>query len=117
MDREACAGFDGTAYTESRDIGESVCETGALDSAPFGEAVNVWVNPRGGTSMIETSIACTLGANGSLYTCSNRSVTYTVNAGDQVIVIVTPPSGETVSPVTLQQLTRIADGFLLCFEV
>lgn len=71
-----------------------------LNSAPFGGTVNVWVNPRAGTSAVETSIACTLGSSGSLYTCNNTSASYSVSAGDQVIVIVTPPGGETVSPVT-----------------
>src|SRR5579863_8975102 len=49
-------------------------------------------------SAIETSIACTLAANGSLYRCNNTSAGYSVSAGDQVIVIVTPPSGETGEP-------------------
>lgn len=71
-----------------------------LNSAPFGGTVNVWVNPKTGTSPIETSISCTLAANGSLYTCSNTFSTYSVTTGDQVIVIVTPPGGNTVSPMT-----------------
>ena len=75
-----------------------------LNSAPFGGTVNVWVNPRAGTSAVETSIACTLGSSGSLYTCNNTSASYSVSAGNKVIVIVTPPGGETVQFLLLQQL-------------
>lgn len=71
-----------------------------LNSAPFGGTVSVWVNPKTGTSPVQTSISCTLAANGTLYTCSNTASSYSVQTGDQVIVIVTPPGGQTVSPVT-----------------
>ena len=39
-------------------------------------------------------------ASGTLYRCSNTASSYSVTTGDQVIVIVTPPGGQTVSPVT-----------------
>ncbi|MGA7293026.1 MAG: hypothetical protein WBW85_10870 [Terriglobales bacterium] len=64
----------------------------------FGGTVNVWVNPKTGTSPIETSISCSLPTSGyQLVTCSNTTSTYSVQSGDQIIVIVTPSTG--VSPI------------------
>lgn len=81
-------------------LGQVITKTGTLknlyvkqqqlNSSGMGGTVNVWVNPKTGSSPIQTAIACTVVPNGSLYTCSNTFATYSVVTGDQVIVIVTP---------------------------
>jgi aspartate 1-decarboxylase len=89
----------GQVLTKSGTLRNLYVKQEQLNSAPFGGTINVWVNPKTGTSPIQTSIACTLAPNGNLYTCNNTAATYSVQTGDQVIVIVTPPGGNTVSPM------------------
>ncbi len=71
-----------------------------LNSAPFGGTVNVWVNQKNGGTPVQTSISCSLAPSGSLYLCNDTAHTFSVTTGDKVIVIVTPPPGLSVSPVT-----------------
>jgi hypothetical protein len=70
-----------------------------LNSAPYGGTVTVWVNQKTGGSPVQTGISCVLSPNGSLYTCNNTGGSFNVVTGDKVIVIVTPPNGQSTNPV------------------
>jgi hypothetical protein len=92
--------FLGQVLTKTGTLRNLYVKQQQLNSAPFGGTVTVWINPKTGTVPVQTPISCTLSLNGSIATCNNTSSTFSVQTGDQVIVIVTPPGGMTVSPVT-----------------
>lgn len=70
-----------------------------LNSAAMGGTVTVWINPKSGGPPVQTNMGCTLTPSGTLYTCSDLSHPYTAHNGDKIIVIVTPPPGQSISPV------------------
>ena len=93
--------YFGTAITKTGTLKNLYVKQEQIPVQPyaFGGTVNVWVNPKTGTSPIQTSISCTLPTSGyRLVTCNNTAATYSVQSGDQLIVIVTPNGGG-VSPV------------------
>ncbi len=93
--------YFGTAITKTGTLKNLYVKQEQIPAQPFafGGTVNVWINPKTGTSPIQTSISCTLPTSGyRLVTCNNTAATYSVQSGDQMIVIVTPNGGG-VSPV------------------
>ena len=91
-------------------LGQAIPRTGTIKSlyvkqqqlnfAPFGGTVSVWINQKNGGSPVQTSISCSLVQQGSLALCNDTLHTFSVTTGDKVIVIVTPPSNLSISPVT-----------------
>jgi hypothetical protein len=92
--------FLGTVLPRTGTLKNLYVKQEQLNFAPMGGSVSVWVNQKSGGSPVQTAIACALASSGSLYLCNDTSHTFSVTTGDKVIVIVSPPGGQSISPVT-----------------
>jgi len=95
--------YVGTVLTTNGTVRNLYVKQSPLNGAPMAGTVRIWVNPKTGGAPVQTSITCSISFQGGqgIYGCNDTLDTYAVVAGDKVIAIVTPPAGQSMSPVTV----------------
>ena len=83
-----------------------------LSTSAMGGTVRLWVNSKGAGAPTQTTVSCTLTpASADLYTCNSTGQSVTLHTGDRIISVVTPPAGQTISPVSaMVELNGFGDG-------